>query len=228
MFMVDLAGVRVLYTGDYSREEDRHLRVAKIPQFSLDICIIESTYGVQLHQPRNVREKRFTDVIHSTISQGGRVLILAFALGRAQELLFILDEYWSNHPELHNILIYYASPLGCMAIYQTYINSMNERIRNQFANSNPFDFKHISPLKSIENFNDVGPSMVMASPSGLQSGMSRQLFEMWCSDKKNACVIPGYVIEGTLAKTIINEPKEVTLMNGLTAPLNMQVHYIFF
>lgn len=230
MFMVDIAGVRVLYTGDYSREEDRHLRAAETPQFSPDVCIIESTYGVQLHQPRLVREKRFTDVIHSTISQGGRVLIPAFSLGRAQELLLILDEYWSNHPELHNIPIYYASPLAkrCMAVYQTYINAMNERIRNQFANSNPFDFKHISPLKSIENFEDVGPSVVMASPSGLQSGLSRQLFDMWCMDKKNACVIPGYVVEGTLAKTIINEPKEVTLMNGLTAPLNMQVHYISF
>ncbi|CAL5434511.1 unnamed protein product [Camellia sinensis] len=230
MFMVDIAGVRVLYTGDYSREEDRHLRAAEIPQFSPDICIIESTYGVQLHQPRHIREKRFTDVIHTTISQGGRVLIPAFALGRAQELLLILDEYWSNHPELHNIPIYYASPLAkrCMAVYQTYINAMNERIRTQFANSNPFDFKHISPLKSIENFDDVGPSVVMASPSGLQSGLSRQLFDKWCSDKKNACVIPGYVVEGTLAKTIINEPKEVTLMNGLIAPLNMQVHYISF
>ena len=101
---------------------------------------------------------------------------------------------------------------------------MNERIRNQFANSNPFDFKHISPLKSIENFNDVDPPVVMASPSGL----SRQLFDMWCFDKKNACVIPGYVMEGTLAKTFINEPKEVTLIDGLTAPLNMQVYYISF
>lgn len=230
MFMVDIAGVRVLYTGDYSREEDRHLRAAEIPQFSPDICIIESTYGVQLHQPRLVREKRFTDVIHKTIAEGGRVLIPAFALGRAQELLLILDEYWARNPELHNIPIYYASPLAkrCMAVYQTYINSMNERIRNQFANSNPFDFKHISPLKSIENFDDVGPSVVMASPSGLQSGLSRQLFDKWCADKRNACVIPGYVVEGTLAKTIITEPKEVTLMNGLTAPLNMQVHYISF
>ncbi|XP_078181558.1 cleavage and polyadenylation specificity factor subunit 3-I-like [Carex rostrata] len=230
MFMVDIAGVRVLYTGDYSREEDRHLRAAELPQFTPDICIIESTYGVQLHQPRVIREKRFTDVIHSTISQGGRVLIPAFALGRAQELLLILDEYWENHPELHNIPIYYASPLAkrCMAVYQTYINAMNDRIRTQFANSNPFDFKHISPLKSIENFDDVGPSVVMASPSGLQSGLSRQLFDKWCSEKKNACVIPGYVVEGTLAKTIINEPKEVTLMNGLVAPLNMQVHYISF
>ncbi|CAK9155337.1 unnamed protein product [Ilex paraguariensis] len=106
MFMVDIAGVRVLYTGDYSREEDRHLQAAELPQFSPDICIIESTYGVRLHQPRHIREKRFTEIIHSTLSQGGRVLILAFALGRAQELLLILDEYWSNHPELHNIPIY--------------------------------------------------------------------------------------------------------------------------
>ncbi|CAO2813261.1 unnamed protein product [Amaranthus hypochondriacus] len=229
MFMVDIAGVRVLYTGDYSREEDRHLRSAEIP-LSPDICIIESTYGVQLHQPRHVREKRFTDVIHSTVTQGGRVLIPAYALGRAQELLLILDEYWSSHPELHNIPIYYASPLAkrCMAVYQTYINSMNDRIRSQFVTSNPFDFKHISPLKSIDNFDDVGPSVVMASPGGLQSGLSRQLFDKWCSDKKNACILPGYVIDGTLAKTIINEPKEVTLMNGLKAPLNMQVHYISF
>ena len=88
--------------------------------------------------------------------------------------------------------------------------------------------QHISALKCIENLNDVGPSVVMASPSGLQSGLSRQLFEIWCSDKKNACVIPGNVVEGMLAKTIINEPKEVTLMNGITASLNMQVHYISF
>ncbi|KAL5219065.1 hypothetical protein ABZP36_019749 [Zizania latifolia] len=230
MFMVDIAGVRILYTGDYSREEDRHLRAAELPQFSPDICIIESTYGVQQHQPRHVREKRFTDVIHTTVSQGGRVLIPAFALGRAQELLLILDEYWSNHQELHKIPIYYASPLAkkCMAVYQTYINSMNERIRNQFAQSNPFHFKHIEPLNSIDNFHDVGPSVVMASPGGLQSGLSRQLFDKWCTDKKNSCVIPGYVVEGTLAKTIINEPREVTLANGLTAPLHMQVHYISF
>ncbi|XP_044400563.1 cleavage and polyadenylation specificity factor subunit 3-I isoform X1 [Triticum aestivum] len=230
MFMVDIAGVRILYTGDYSREEDRHLKAAEIPQFSPDICIIESTYGVQQHQPRHVREKRFTDAIHNTVSQGGRVLIPAFALGRAQELLLILDEYWSNHPELHKIPIYYASPLAkkCMAVYQTYINSMNERIRNQFAQSNPFHFKHIDPLNSIDNFHDVGPSVVMASPGSLQSGLSRQLFDKWCTDKKNTCVIPGYAVEGSLAKTIINEPREVTLANGLTAPLNMQIFYISF
>ena len=230
MFMVDIAGVRVLYTGDYSREEDRHLRAAEMPEFSPDICIIESTYGVQVHQPRAVRERRFTETVHQTVAQGGRVLIPAFALGRAQELLLILDEYWKSHPELHNIPIYYASPLAkkCMSVYQTYINAMNDRIRMQYGISNPFDFTHIHPLKNIDSFDDVGPSVVMASPGGLQSGLSRQLFDLWCQDKKNACIIPGYVVEGTLAKTILNEPKEVTLMSGLVVPLNMSVTYISF
>ena len=63
----------------------------------------------------------------------------------------------------------------------------------QFANSNQFVFKHISALNSIGDFGDVGPSVVMASPGGLQSGFSRQLFDIWCSDKRNACIIPGYM-----------------------------------
>ena len=52
----------------------------------------------------------------------------------------------------------------------------------------------------------------MASPGMLQSGISRQLFDMWCQDEKNACVVAGYCVEGTLAKFILTEPKEVTLM----------------
>lgn len=69
MFMVDIAGMRMLYTGDYSCEEDRHLRAAEVPNFSPDVCIIESTYGVQIHQPRAMRERRFTDTVAQTVSQ---------------------------------------------------------------------------------------------------------------------------------------------------------------
>ena len=98
--------------------------------------------------------------------RGGRCLIPVFALGRAQELLLILDEYWAAHPELHEIPIYYASSLAkkCMAVYQTFVNAMNEKIRRQIAVNNPFVFKHISNLKGIDHFDDVGPCVVLASP----------------------------------------------------------------
>jgi len=61
----------------------------------------------------------------------------------------LADEYWSQHPELHDIPIYYASSLAkkCMAVYQTYVNAMNDKIRRQIAINNPFVFRHISNLK---------------------------------------------------------------------------------
>ena len=42
----------------------------------------------------------------------------------------------------------------------------------------------------------------MASPGMMQSGLSRQLFETWCTDKRNGVIVAGYCVEGTLAKVI--------------------------
>jgi len=54
------------------------------------------------------------------------------------------------------------------------------------------------------------------------------LFESWCTDKKNGCIVAGYCVEGTLAKHILSEPEEITAMNGQKMPLNLQVEYISF
>ena len=143
------------------------------------------------------------DIVTKTVLGGGRCLIPVFALGSAQELLLILEEYWRNNTKLQPIRIYYASALAakCMNVYQNYINMMNDAIRTR--EQNPFDFQHISYLKGIEHFVDAGPSVVMASPGMLQSGLSRELFEKWCEDSKNCVIIPGYCVEGTLAKVCI-------------------------
>lgn len=230
MFMIEIAGVKVLYTGDFSREEDRHLMSAEIPAIRPDVLIIESTYGTHIHEKREEREARFTGIVYDTVTRGGRCLIPVFALGRAQELLLILDEYWSQHPELHDIPIYYASSLAkkCMAVYQTYINAMNDRIKRQIAINNPFVFKHISNLKSIDHFDDVGPCVVMASPGMMQSGLSRELFEAWCSDTRNCCIVPGYCVEGTLAKQVLAEPEEIVTLSGQKIPRKCQIEYISF
>jgi cleavage and polyadenylation specificity factor subunit 3 len=229
MFMIEIAGVKVLYTGDFSRQEDRHLMAAEIPELCPDVLIVESTYGIQVHEPRKDREARFTNIIHNIVIRGGRCLIPVFALGRAQELLLILDEYWNTHEDLKNIPIYYASTLGkkCMAVYQTYTSMMNEKIRNSV--TNPFHFENIQDLTSIDNFQDNGPCVVMASPGMLQSGLSRQLFELWSHSKKNGVMIPGYCVEGTLAKTIMNASVDTyETLEGRKAPLNLAVHYISF
>ena len=232
MFLIEIAGVRILYTGDYSREEDRHLMIAEKPPGDkpVDVMICEATYGVQNHMPRLEREKRFTGLVHEIVSRGGRCLLPVFALGRAQELLLILDEYWQNNPELQSVPIYFASSLAkrCMSIYQTYINMMNERIKNLFNISNPFIFKHISTIKSIEQFDDIGPCVMLASPGMLQNGLSRELLELWCPNKKNGVIVPGYCVEGTLAKQILAEPSEIVAMSGAKIPMKMTVEYISF
>ncbi|ORX58037.1 Metallo-hydrolase/oxidoreductase [Hesseltinella vesiculosa] len=230
MFLIEIAGVKVLYTGDYSREEDRHLMAAEKPDATVDVLITESTYGVQSHEPRLVKETRFTSLVHDIVGRGGRCLMPVFALGRAQELLLILDEYWDAHPELDSVPIYYASSLAkkCMAVYQTYINMMNARIRKQFAVSNPFVFKHISNLRNVEQFEDSGPCVMMASPGMLQNGLSRELYERWAPDTKNGLVITGYCVENTPARQAMNEPDEIAAMDGHKIPLKMSVDYISF
>lgn len=231
MFMIELAGIRVLYTGDYSCEEDRHLQKAEIPDMNVDILIVESTYGVQVHQSRASRERLFTSTVHDIVRGGGRCLLPVFALGRAQELLLILDEYWHDHPEIQRIPIYYASSLAkkCMPVFRTYLNMMGNQVKLQFEQGhNPFEFRHISNLQSMDYFDDSAASVVMASPGMLQNGQSRDLFERWCGDTKNGLVLTGYCVENTLAKEILNSRTEVQMTDGTVRPILMSVAYISF
>ncbi|KAL4074057.1 beta-lactamase-like protein [Scleroderma citrinum] len=235
MYLIDIAGLKILYTGDYSREEDRHLVKAEVPPVRPDVLIVESTYGVQSLEGREEKELRFTSLVHSIIRRGGHVLLPTFALGRAQELLLILDEYWKRHPDLHNVPIYYASNLArkCMAIYQTYIHTMNANIRSRFAKrDNPFVFKHISNLPQPRGWErkiaEGPPCVVLASPGFLQTGPSRELLELWAQDPRNGLIITGYSIEGTLARDIMNEPEEITSLKGHTIARKISVDYISF
>jgi cleavage and polyadenylation specificity factor subunit 3 len=225
MFLIEIAGLKILFTGDYSREEDRHLIPAEVPKgVKIDVLITESTYGVASHIPRLEREAALMKSITGILNRGGRVLMPVFALGRAQELLLILDEYWSRHPEYQKTPIYYASNLArkCMIVYQTYVGAMNDNIKRLFrermaeaeaegdvGKRGPWDFKHIRSLKNLDRFDDVGGCVMLASPGMLQNGVSRELLERWAPDQKNGVIITGYSVEGTMAKKIMQEPDQI-------------------
>lgn len=225
MFLVEIAGLKILFTGDYSREEDRHLITAEAPKNTkVDVLITESTYGTASHVPRVEKETAFMKSVTSILNRGGRALLPVFALGRAQELLLILDEYWSKHPEYQKIPIYYASSLArkCMVVYQTYISAMNNNIRRLFkermaeaeargdvTKAGPWDFQFVRSLKNLERFDDVGSCVMLASPGMMQNGVSRELLERWAPDQRNGVIITGYSVEGTMAKMIVNEPDTI-------------------
>ncbi|KAF5617516.1 endoribonuclease YSH1 [Fusarium sp. NRRL 52700] len=226
MFLIEIAGLNIFFTGDYSREQDRHLVSAEVPKgVKIDVLITESTYGIASHVPRLEREQALMKSITSILNRGGRVLMPVFALGRAQELLLILDEYWGKHADFQKYPIYYASNLArkCMLIYQTYVGAMNDNIKRLFrermaeaeasgdgaGKGGPWDFKYIRSLKNLDRFDDVGGCVMLASPGMLQNGVSRELLERWAPSDKNGVIITGYSVEGTMAKQIMQEPDQI-------------------
>jgi cleavage and polyadenylation specificity factor subunit 3 len=234
MFLIEIAGLKIFFTGDYSRENDRHLVSAEVPKgVKIDLLITESTYGIASHVPRLEREQQLMKSITGIINRGGRVLMPVFALGRAQELLLILEEYWARHAEFQKIPIYYASNLArrCMLVYQTYVGAMNDNIkrlsRERIASEGgatsdtagkggPWDFKYIRSLKTLDRFDDIGGCVMLASPGMMQNGVSRELLERWAPSDKNGVVITGYSVEGTMAKSIMTEPDQIPAIMSRT------------
>lgn len=224
MYMIDILGLKILYTGDYSREEDHHLVKAEIPPIQPDVLIVESTHGKHTLETRAEKELRFTTLVHEILRRDGHVLLPVFALGTAQELLLILEAYWEDHPDLHSVPIYYTSSLArkCMAVYQTHIHTMNADIRSRFAKrDNPFVFKCVSRMRLynivfidphrhvssvppqrgwMQSIARGGPCVVLASPGFMDSGSSRELLELWAPEPRNGLIVTGYSVEGTLAK----------------------------
>jgi cleavage and polyadenylation specificity factor subunit 3 len=230
MFLIEIAGLKILFTGDYSREEDRHLIPAEVPKnIKVDVLITESTFGIASHVPRLEREAAMMKSLTGILNRGGRVLMPVFALGRAQELLLILDEYWEKHPELQKVPIFYASNLArkCMSVFQAYLGSMNSNIKRIFqermaeaeqagitAGVGPWDFRYVRSLKNLERFDDSGGCVVLASPGMLQSGISRELLERWAPNERNGVIMTGYSVEGTMGKQILKEPDTIPAIMG--------------
>ncbi|KAJ2581060.1 endoribonuclease ysh1, partial [Coemansia sp. RSA 1836] len=233
MFLIEIAGVKVLYTGDYSREEDRHLVQAENPGVAVHVLITESTYGVQSHHPRVEREREFMAYVREVVRRRGCCLMPVTALGRTQELLLILEEHWGRFAsELEGVPVFFISALGKTGtrLYQAYIMHMNQRIQRQFNRSgrNPFDFKYIKTRTNAAEVPDTGPCVVLASPGMLQSGVSRQLLERWAPRPENGLIITGYSVEGTLARTIVNSPEVIPAFAGGTIPRRMTVKNVSF
>jgi cleavage and polyadenylation specificity factor subunit 3 len=230
-FLIEIGGTRILYTGDYSREEDRHLMAAEVPLARPDVLIVESTYGVQVHEPQTQREQRFAQFVADTVSSGGKCLIPVFALGRAQELLLLLEELWEKSPHLQQFPVYYASQLAhrALTVFSTYITYMNRAIRQQAITKNPFAFAHIqSQPEANRLLADPSPCVVLASPGMLQSGYSRQLLEAWCEDPANGVLITGYSIEGTLARVLLSDPQFIEARDGRRLARRCRVDNVSF
>lgn len=91
--------------------------------------------------------------------------------------------------------------------------------------ANPFKFKHVKQLARPRELEGAGACVVMATPSMLQSGLSRELFEAWCSDARNAVIIADFAVQGTLAREILSAPETIMTRGGARVRPRMTHHH---
>ncbi|KAJ3213782.1 Integrator complex subunit 11 [Dinochytrium kinnereticum] len=227
MFHIRVGNQSVVYTGDYNMTPDRHLGAAWIDECQPDVLITESTYATTIRHSKRAREKDFLLQVHECVSKGGKVLVPVFALGRAQELCILIDNYWDRMTL--KCPIYYSAGLTERAndLYRLYINWTNEKIKSSFVERNMFDFKHIKPFER-SMADDPGPMVLFASPGMLHSGLSLDIFKKWCGDAKNMIILPGYCVPGTVGAKVLAGEKFIDFEHGVRLEVRLQVRNLSF
>lgn len=197
MVELEVGGYRVLYTSDFNLETSCLLKKAPIEPFRrADILIMESTYASFNHPDRRENEKNFVDAVEEVLDGGGRVLIPAFAVGRAQEIMCVLAKYDIGYP------IY----LDGMA---RIVSQLTLSYRN-FLRSPSLFKKAYSIVRKIDGWKArrraVKEPAVIISPAGmLKGGASVFYMEKIMDDPKSAVFLVSYQVEDSPGRNMLKE-----------------------
>ncbi|CAH8324506.1 unnamed protein product [Eruca vesicaria subsp. sativa] len=228
MVYAKVGDAAIVYTGDYNMTTDRHLGAAKIDRLQLDLLISESTYATTTRGSKYPREREFLQAVHKCVAGGGKALIPSFALGRAQELCMLLDDYW----ERMNIKvpIYFSSGLTIQAnmYYKMLISWTSQNVKEKHVTHNPFDFKNVKDFdRSL--IHAPGPCVLFATPGMLCAGFSLEVFKHWAPSPLNLVALPGYSVAGTVGhKLMSGKPTTVDLYNGTKVDVRCKIHQVAF
>jgi integrator complex subunit 11 len=210
MFLMEYKGVRVLYTGDFNSAADRHLGSLNVEKCWPHIVITESTYATIMKQWKKQREMQFMALAKRTLERGGKVLIPVFALGRAQELMILIDDLWSKTG--WQVPVFYSGGLvdRVQFYYRLFLPWTNENLKR----SGYTDSKRLSGFTRFRKLvpgqtKAEGPMVILATPGMLHAGKSLELFKELCEDEKNSLLIPGYCVKGTFGERLLSGQKDL-------------------
>ncbi|EHP85554.1 beta-CASP ribonuclease aCPSF1 [Methanotorris formicicus] len=225
----------IAYTGDIKFEASRLLEPAVCQFPRLETLIIESTYGSydDILPEKEETEKELLKIVSETLQRGGKVLIPVFGVGRAQELMLVLEEGYNqgifNAPVYLDGMIWEAT-----AIHTAYPEYLSKVIRNRIFHEgdNPFlseVFKRVGSTNERRRVIDGDePCIILATSGMLTGGPSVEYFKNLAPDEKNTLVFVGYQAEGTLGRKVQKGWKEIpiTTKNGKTKsiPIKMDIH----
>jgi metallo-beta-lactamase family protein len=217
---VDNGSRSVLFSGDIGRPHDLVLNPPSAMR-GADYVVVESTYGDRDH-PRSDPLLKLGEVINSTAARGGVVVIPAFAVGRAQSLLYCIHQLKANRT-IADIPIYLNSPMAASAM-EVYWNHRGElRLSASQCKEVAATARIVQSPDESERLNGKRGPMVIIAASGMATG-GRVVHHLkaFAPDRRNTILFAGYQAGGTRGAAIEGGARSVRI-HGRDVPVNAEV-----
>jgi len=223
--------IRIAYTGDIGRPSNRILAPPE-PFPQTDYLITESTYGDRLHQDTQSADEELLRIVnHTCINKGGKLIIPSFSVGRTQEIVYSLNNFF-NQGKLPKVEIFVDSPLAVNAttIFRLHPECFNKDILKIMENdSDPFGFNSLTYITRTEDskkLNDYKKPCIIISASGMmEAGRIKHHLANNISDPKNTILVVGYCSPSTLGARIVRGDTEVSI-HGTVYKVNAEIKKI--
>ena len=226
-----------LYTGDmkYGHTDLLDPAVTIFPR--LETLMIESTYGGKDNIPasKEQSDEELVTIIKSTIGQGGKLLIPVLGVGRAQEVLLIIERL-VREGQLEKIPVYVDGMVwDVTAIHTAYPEYLNNNIRKLIfhKDANPFlaeIFHRVGSQKErAQVIEEQGACVILATSGMLTGGPSVEYLRRLGDNPKNALVFVSYQGEGSLGRRIQRGEREIVFSNGMKKeilPVRLSIYTI--
>ncbi len=205
----------ILYTGDICTRSTRILEGCK-KNISAKTLIVESTYGAKDDLIPSIKEEasRMVSLINETLKNGGFVLIPSFAVGRAQEILLMLDDYMQSGT-LTKVPIYVDGMINkVLRIYRHNAIYANDEIKRKILMSDydPFHSPNFKKPKTKDRSDVLAEPCIIVTTSGMLSGGPALFYlEKLSNDPKNLLLFAGFQAEGTNGRKILSGEKEIEI-----------------
>lgn len=207
------------FTGDIGRPE-RPILKDPVPIPPVDYLICESTYGGRLHENMPTEDRHLRELIYETcVANRGKLIIPAFSVGRTQELLYKLHNFY-NEGVLPNIPIFVDSPLATNAtdIYRQHPECFDEETyKLLLEKSDPFGFEQVQFVRDMEAskaLNHTEMACIIIAASGMASaGRVKHHLYHGVEKPENTVLIVGYCAPGTLGAHLVEKPEKVRIFN---------------
>ncbi|MEM3880730.1 MAG: beta-CASP ribonuclease aCPSF1 [Candidatus Bathyarchaeia archaeon] len=211
----------IVYTSDYKFARTMLLEAAAAEFPRIETVITESTYGGhEDFMPSRVEaEEKLTRVINETLERKGKVLIPVPAVGRAQEIMLILDGYMKRGLMKEAPVFIEGMISEATAIHTAYPEYLGREVRHSILHEevNPFqsDYFTIVEHPSVrQNIIEGEPCIVLATSGMLEGGPVIEYFKNWAGDERNTIIFVSYQIEGTLGRRVQKGVNEVTMIDN--------------